>query len=467
MLTSHAAELDEAAVQKLRAGLRGALLRPGDAHYDTARLLWNGLVDRRPALIVRCAGAADVIQGLAFARRQGLPLAVRGGGNNITGRALCDDGLVLDLSLMKGLRVDPAGRAARVEAGVTWGELDHETQAFGLATTGAHISTTGVVGVTLGGGYGWLMRKHGLAADNLVSADLVTADGRLLCAGVDSHPELLWALRGGGGNFGVVTSAEYRLHPVGPLVVGGMAFYAAERTAEVLRFYRELTGGASDDLTVLATLCTAPPAPFVPPELRGAPVAALAVCHCGPPDAALRDLAPLRALGPLVDRIGPIPYTRLQRLFDAAGVFGRCVHVRSGHLTALGDDLIDTVARHFAGITSPLSVVMISPLGGAVARVDERATAFGHRRTAYDIAITAMWADPRESALHRGWADRLWEELRPHSAGVYVNELGDEGEERLRAAYHPASFARLAELKQRYDPDNLFQPCQNIRPDAV
>ncbi|HEU4324165.1 MAG TPA: FAD-binding oxidoreductase [Roseiflexaceae bacterium] len=464
MLTTSAAELDEATVQKFRAGLRGALLRPGDTQYDTARLLWNGLVERRPALIVRCAGTADVIHSLAFARRHALPLTVRGGGNNVTGRALCDNGLTLDVSLMKGVRVDPAGRSVRLEAGLTWGELDHETQAFGLATTGAHISTTGVVGVTLGGGYGWLMRKYGLAADNLVSADLVTADGRLLYASAESQPDLLWALRGGGGNFGVVTSAEYRLHPVGPLVFGGMAFYAAERTAEVLRFYRELTRRAPDELTVLATLCTAPPAPFVPAELRGAPVAALAVCHCGSPEAAQRDLAPLRALGPLVDRIGPIPYTRLQRLFDAAGVFGRCVHVRSDHLAALNDDLIDTVAQHFAGITSPLSVVMISALGGAVARVDEHATAFGHRRTAYDIAITAMWTDPRETVLHRGWADQLWEELRPHSTGVYVNELGDEGEERLRAAYHPASFARLAALKQRYDPDNLFRPSQNIRP---
>jgi FAD/FMN-containing dehydrogenase len=465
MLTKEAASLDEKSIQHLRSSLRGELLRPGEQGYHTARRVWNAMADRRPALIARCAGVADVIRSVNFVRQNELLVSVRSSGHNVTGNAVCDDGLVIDLSAMKGIRVDPASAIVRAQAGVLWGELDHETQAFGLATTGAHVSTIGIAGVTLGGGYGWLMRKYGLAVDNLRSVDIVTADGQLLTASASAHADLFWGVRGGGGNFGIVTSFEYQLHAAGPIVTGGTAFYPVERMREVLQLYRMLMDSAPDELTALLTLCTAPPLPFMPPELHGVPVAALSVCHLGSPEETQRDLAVLNELGPpLVDRIGPLPYTRLQRLFDAAGAFGHHVYIKSDHLAGLDDDLIATVADHFASITSPLSVVMISSLGGAVGRVGENDTAFSHRHTAYDCAITSLWADPRESERHIAWTDHFWHALRPFSIGVYVNELDYEGEDQLRAAYNPATFARLAALKNVYDPTNLFRLNPNIQP---
>ena len=429
--------------------------------------MWNGLVDRKPALVARCTGAADVLQAVDFARQNDVPISVRSSGHNVTGCAVCDGGLTIDLSPMKGVRVDRSGRRARAAAGVTWGELDHETQAVGLATTGARISTTGIAGVSLGGGYGWLMRSCGLTVDNLVSVDVVTADGRLLTASETEHPDLFWGLRGGGGNFGIATSFEYRLHPVGPLVVGGAAFYPADRAGALLRFYRDFTASAPDELSALFNFLVAPPAPFVPPELHGVPVVAIAVCHTGSAEDARRDLAPLREVGPaLLDRIGPMRYTSLQRLYDAAGRFGSLVHGRAGHLAELADELVDALAARAVELTSPLSIAMISPLGGAVARVGDDETAFSHRAAAYDLAIESVWTDPAESERHVRWTEELWSAVRPFTKGVYVNELGEEGEERLREAYAPRTLQRLVALKDVYDPANVFRRNQNIRPSA-
>lgn len=455
------------ALQGLRRRVRGAVLAPDDAGYDAARRVYNGRVDRRPAVVVRCAGVADVLATLRFATGEGLPLAVRGGGHGAAGHGVCDAGVVIDLSPMKGVRVDPARRTVRAQAGLTWGELDHETQAFGLATTGARISSTGIAGVTLGGGYGWLMRRHGLAIDNLVSVDLVTADGRLVRASAEEEPELFWGVRGGGGNFGIATELRYRLHPVGPIVTGGMAFYPAARADQVLRACRGLMEGAPDDLCALCNVLLLPPAPFVPPHLVGAPVAAIAVCHAGTPEAARRDLDPLRALGePLIDRIGPMPYLRLQRMYDAAGVFGRGTYGRSGHLSALDDGVAGALAAHGARITSPFSIVMVSSLGGAVARVGEDETAFGGRGTAFDVAVTAVWEAGEAAEPHVRWVDQAWAAVRPATAGVYVNELGDEGENRVREAYTPRAWRRLRALKAAWDPENVFRINQNIPPSA-
>ncbi|HEU0297798.1 MAG TPA: FAD-binding protein, partial [Longimicrobium sp.] len=366
---------------------------------------------------------------------------------------------------LKGVRVDPARRTVRAQAGLTWGELDHETQAFGMATTGARISSAGIAGVTLGGGYGWLMRRHGLAIDNLLSADVVTADGRRVTASAAENADLFWGLRGGGGNFGIVTELEYRVHPVGPQVTGGMAFYPAARAGEVLRFYRGWMEDAPGDLCALCNLLLLPPAPFVPPPLVGAPVAAIAVCHAGPAEDARRDLAPLAELGePLIDRIAPMPYARLQRMYDAAGVFGRHSYGRSGHLPALADAVVDALAAGGSGVESPFSIVMVSSLGGAVARVGDQETAFGRRGTAFDVAVTAVWEDPAAFARHRAWVDGVWRAVRPCTDGVYVNELGDEGPARVRQAYTPGAWERLAALKARWDPENVFRINQNIPP---
>ena len=452
-------------LQEFRAGLRGALLQPGDPGYDTARQVWNGAIDRKPALIARCAGTADVIRAVSFAREHRLLVSVRGGGHNVTGNAVCDGGLMIDLSPMKGVRVDPVRRTVQAQAGVTWGDLDHETQAFGLATTGGQISTTGIAGLTLGGGLGWLMRKCGLVVDNLLSADVVLADGRFLTCTATEHADLFWGLRGGGSNLGLVTAFEYRLHPIGPLVTGGVALYPAERATDALRFYRDYMATASEDEMVVFAFQAAPPAPFVPTHLHGTPVVAFALCHVGPPAEGQRAIERLHAFGPPVaEALGPMPYTAVQKMMDEAMPFGRHVYLRNDHLTGLGDDVIDTCVRHTAAMTSPLSVVVIIPLGGAVARVGEHDTAFSHRQTPVDIDVFGIWTDPRESDRHLAWGRGFGAALQPFSRGAYINEMGSEGDERIRAAYHPANYARLVALKNQYDPTNFWRMNQNIKP---
>ncbi len=456
---------EAALVGALRDRVRGALLRPGDDGYDDARRVWNGRHDRRPGLVLRCADAADVAYGLRFAHDVGVPISVRSSGHNAAGLAVRDGGLTLDLSSLAGLTVDPGRRRVWAEPGVTWRALDAATQEHALGTTGGRISTTAVGGLTLGGGYGWLMRSCGLVVDNVRSVDLVTADGRLVRVSETENDELFWGLRGGGGNFGVVTSFELALHPVGPTVIGGAAFYPMAKARELLRFFRGFAASAPDELGALLNFLVGPDAPFMPADLRGMPMAAIAVCHTGTPAAAERDLAALRELGPpLLDRIGPLPYVVQQRLYDAAGVFGRSVHGRSGLLADLGDEVIDAVAERAPAITSPFSIVMITALGGAVARVGEHETAFAHRHAAYNIAVEAVWTDTDDSAGHVEWVEDLWAAVASSCSGVYVNELGDEGSARVREAYPPATFARLAALKDVWDPGNVFDSNQNVPP---
>jgi FAD/FMN-containing dehydrogenase len=452
------AVLTEAVVEALEAGLRGALLRPGDGDYDAARALWNAMHDRHPALIVRCAGVADVMTAVNFARTHGIPVAVRGGGHNVAGTGSCDGGLMLDLSRLKGVRVDPVGHTARAEPGLTWGELDHETQAFGLATTGGICSEAGIAGLTLGGGFGWLMRKHGLALDNLLAVDVITADGQLRTASETENADLFFGIRGAHSNFGVVTSLEYRLHPVGPTVLAGMVLHPLEKAGEVLRFYREYTSRTPDEMSAWAALLTSP---------DGHPMVAILACYIGPADVGEHVVQPLKEFAtPVADLIQPMPYVRAQSLIDGAFPPGRCSYWKSSLLNGLSDDAIDTVVSGFRDAASPYSIVLVEQLGGAVNRVRPDGTAFRHRNAPFDLVIMPMWSDPRESEQHIRWADALWRAMQPFSSGgVYVNYLGNEGDERIKAAYG-SNYERLAHLKRAYDPSNLFRFNQNINPTA-
>jgi FAD/FMN-containing dehydrogenase len=458
--------LSDAAIQELAAQLEGPVLRAGDPDYDARRQVWNGMVDRHPAAIARPISVADVVAAVRWARANDVLVSVRGGGHNVTGYAVCDGGLMIDLSLLNGITVDAEARTVRAQGGVRWGELDKATQAFGLATTGGQVSTTGIGGLTLGGGVGWLMRKLGLVVDNLLSVELVTADGEVLTASSSENPELFWGLRGGGGNFGIATQFEYRLHPVGPLVFGGMALFPAERAEEILRFFREFAGDAPDELMAVMVFMSAPPAPFIPEAVHGAPLVAIAVCYAGSVPDGEQAVAPLRALGPVVDMLQPMPYTAVQQLFDDGVPFGRHVYLKSEHLAALDEDVMQTVLRYTPGRTSPLSVVLLFPLGGAVAQVGADETAFVHRDATFDYVVYSMWEDPAEAGRHIAWTREFGTAMAPFSRGVYVNELGAEGADRVRAAYSSETFERLQALKDRYDPTNFFHLNQNIPPSA-
>ena len=441
---------------ELKAGLRGQLLSPGDEGYDRARKLWNGMFDRRPALIARCAGAADVIRAVSFARDNRLAVAVRGGGHSFPGHSVCDGGLVIDLSAMKAIRVDLRARTARAQAGVKWIEFDHETQAFGLATTGGTDGDTGIAGLTLGGGLGWLSSKYGLTVDNLVSADVVTAAGRLLTASATENQDLFWGLRGGSGNFGVVTSFEYQLHAVGPTILGGMVAYPLGRAKEVLRFYRQFAKAAPDDLTTYAAFVTPP---------GGETVSALFCCYCGPLDKGEEVIRPLRSLGsPVQDLLGPMPYVAQQRLFDGAFPAGSYYYAKAGSLADLTDEAIEVFAEYAATKPSPLSGVLVQTVCGAASRVASDATAFPHRGLPYAPVIVSQWLDAATSEKNIGWARDFWKALDPLAGGgVYVNDLSHDDADRVRTAYG-ANYERLAALKKAYDPDNLFRLNPNITP---
>ncbi len=445
-------------VEELRGSLRGELVCPSDTGYNEARSLWNAMFDKRPALIVRCAEVSDIISAVNFARTHSIPVAVRGGGHNVAGNGACDGGLMLDMSRLKSVHVDPVSRTARAEPGLTWGEFDRETQAFGLATTGGICSETGIAGVTLGGGYGWLMRKYGLALDNLISLDIVSADGQLRTASATENADLFFGVRGTHSNFGVVTSLEYRLHPVGPMVISGLVLHPLEKAGEVLRFYREYTSQAPEEMSAWAALLTSP---------DGHPMVAIVVCYIGPIEAGEQVARPLKEFGPpVMDMIQPMPYVKAQSLMDEAFPRGRYNYWKSNLLRELNDDAIDTLVEGFSNVASPYSSVLIEHLGGAVSRVGKQETAFSHRDAPYDLVIMPMWADPAESDQHIRWADELWQAMQPFSSGgVYVNYLSNEGEERIKSAYG-TNYERLVALKNKYDPMNLFSFNQNIKPAA-
>ena len=442
-------------IASLRCALRGDLLTAGTPEYDAARTLWNGMIDKRPALIVRCRGAADVVTAVNFAREHGLLLSARGGGHNVAGLALCDGGLTIDLSLMRSIRVDPAGRTVRAEGGVTWGELDREALSFGLATTGGMVSSTGIAGLTLGGGLGWQMARHGLASDNLLSADVVLADGRLLTASASQHEDLFWALRGGGGNFGVVTSFEYQLHPMEPTFAGGMVLYPMDQARDVLRFYRDYSQSAPDDLTAFAGLLTTP---------DGLDVVAIIAAWFGPAEQAEKQLAPLRTFGsPVADLIGQLSYRDLQTMFDPACPAGLRRYWKSGYFPELSDDLFDVVLRHAALKTSPYSLILILHMHGKASRAATDMTAFGARAEQWDFDIIPQWQAPDEDGRHIDWARTFWKEAERFTRGVYSNHLDTDDGTRVRAAYGQ-NYERLALIKRTYDPENLFRINHNIAP---
>jgi FAD/FMN-containing dehydrogenase len=470
MTTPPTAELGhggrEPAVEEID-GFRGRLISSEHRDYDRARAVWNGAIDRHPRCIARCTGTADVIAAVRFARDHNLEIAIRGGGHNVAGTAVCDDGIVIDLSTMRGVRVDPAGRKAWVQGGALWGDVDHETQAHGLATTGGIVSHTGVAGLALGGGVGWLMRKHGLTVDNLLAADVVTADGRQLRASVNEHPELFWALRGGGGNFGVVTAFEFRLHPLGPAVLAGPIFWNAHDAVEVLRFYRDFVRDAPDELGTVVRLGTAPPLPVIPEDLHWRPVVMVGACYAGPIEDGEHVLRPLRAFRtPVLDLIGPTPYKEFQTAVDSTVVHGWNYYWKSTHLPELRDELIDVIAEHAFRASSPRSYVAMFHLKGAVGRVAEGATAFGNRQASHAITLDAVWR-PGEAFGDRdtAWTREFFAALGRFRAGVYVNFLGgDEAPGRVREAYGDVIYDRLVDVKTTYDPDNVFHHNQNVRP---
>jgi FAD/FMN-containing dehydrogenase len=450
-------------------GFRGRLIAAHDPDYGTARAVWNGAIDRHPQLIARCVGAADVVAAVRFARDHDLPIAIRGGGHNVAGTAVCDDGIVIDLSAMRAVRVDPVGRRAWVQGGALWGDVDRETQVHGLATTGGIVSHTGVAGLTLGGGVGWLMRKHGLTIDNLLAADVVTADGERLRASEEEHPDLFWGLRGGGGNFGVVTSFEFRLHPVGPTVLAGPIFWDASDARDVLRFYRDFIREAPDELGTVVRLGTAPPLPVIPTHLHWRPVVMVGTCYSGPIEDGERMLRPLRGCRrPLLDLVGPTPYVGFQGALDSTVVHGWNYYWKSTHLPELSDDLIDVIVRNAFSCASARSYVAMFHLKGAVSRVAEGVTAFGNRQASHAITLDGVW-QPGEDFADRetAWTRKFFAALDRFRQGVYVNFLGgDENPGRVREAYGDSVYTRLVEVKTAYDPDNVFHHNQNIRPNV-
>jgi FAD/FMN-containing dehydrogenase len=448
----------EERVNELSAGLSGRLVRPDDADYDEVRRIHNGLIDKRPALIARCRSSADVARAILFAKESGLEISVRGGGHNVAGRAVTEGGLMIDLAEMNGIDVDPDERSVRAEAGVNWREFNEATAKHGLGVTGGAVSTTGIAGLTLGGGLGWLMGVHGLAADNVLSIELVTAGGEILDVTQESHPDLFWALRGGGGNFGVATSFEYRLHPVDQ-VVGGLAVHPFAAAAEVLRFYRDFTASVPDELTVYAALAHAP-------DGSGAKIAAIAVCHVGEQERAEVDIAPVRSFGePLMVEIGPMPYPVMNTLLDDGYPKGALNYWKSSFLASFDDDMIDTVVERFASTPSAMNAVLIEHVHGEVTRIPVEAAAVAQRREGYNVLIPSVWTDPADTDENVAWTRATYEALQPYfREGRWLNYFDDdEPTSAVREAYGP-NYERLVEVKRQYDPENVFHLNQNIDP---
>ena len=448
-------------VDELRGKFAGTILLPSDPGYDAVRMVHNGLIDRRPAVILRCTGTADVVASVNFALSKGLEVSVRGGGHNVAGRAVCDGGAMIDLAKMKGIYVDPVGRLCRAQPGVTWGEFNRETQLHGLATTGGVVSTTGIAGLTLGGGIGYLMGLYGLTIDNLISAEIVTADGNVLTASKDQNPDLFWALRGGGGNFGIVTSFEYRLHPVGPLVTGGVCGYHLSEAVDCLKFYRDLTTLAPDEMFILAALVHSP-------DGSGKKLAAIVPVHFGEPNVVGRDLQEFRGFGsPVFDTVQLISYEAMNTLFDAANPKGLLNYWKTGFISELSDSAIATMVDQFSRAPSSFTSIYLEPFYGAATRVDSSATAFAHRSKAYNFAVVSQWSHPSETKENITWTRETFVAMESFLAGgTYVNYIDDDGNERTVEGAYGSNFRRLKEIKKKYDPTNFFHMNQNIPPAA-
>lgn len=449
----------------LRARFRGALLRPGEEGWDEARRVWNGAIDRRPALVARAAGADDVVEAVRFARERGLTVAVRCGGHSVAGHGVCDGGVMIDLSTMRGVRVDPDERRARVSGGALLGDLDRATQPFGLATPAGIVSHTGVGGLTLGGGLGHLMRRFGLTVDSLLSAELVTAEGQRVHVDAGREPELFWGLRGGGGNFGIVTSFTFRLHSVGPMVLAGPVFWPLAQAGEVLRGVQAVAAEAPDALGIAVTMRLAPPMPFLPPSAYGTPVVGVILVWTGDPAEGERVTAPLRRIGtPLADVVRPVPYLAIQTMLDAGNPHGLKYYWRSLRIPRFSEEVIGTLVDATASIPSPLSYFGCFAVGGAATRVDPQSTAVGPREPGFELNQVSAWRpSDTDDGRHVEWVRRTWDTLVPHSTGVFSHFLSDEGEEGVRAAYGDR-LARLRRLKRRWDPDNVFRLNANIPP---
>jgi FAD/FMN-containing dehydrogenase len=448
--------LDKHLLDQLEGRVTGSVVAPDHADYDAARVVHNGLVDRKPALIVRARSAQDVVAALAFARSGGFEVSVRGGGHNVAGRAVTDGGVMIDLAEMRNIIVDPEQRTATAQGGVTWNELNEASH--GLAVTGGAVSTTGIAGYTLGGGLGWLMGKYGLACDNLKAVQLVTAAGDVLQVDAESHPDLLWALRGGGGNFGVATTFTYRLHPLST-VTGGLIAHPIDAAPDLLRFYRDAVAEASDDLTVFAGLVHAP-------DGSGAKLAALVVCHAGNPDTAAQELAPLLSFGsPVMAQVGPMPYPQMNTLLDAGYPTGSSNYWLSSFTRGLPDALIDTAVERFASVPSTMTTILLEHFHGAVTRVAPTDTAVPHRESGWNLLIPSVWTDPSATEANIHWTRETHAALAPHLAERrWLNYLGDDqAEDAVQAAYGP-NYDRLREIKRRYDPANIFHLNHNIEP---
>jgi FAD/FMN-containing dehydrogenase len=457
--------VDQSALRELASGFRGELVLPTDASYEVHRAVWNGSINRFPAVIARCAGVADVIEAVRFARRTGLTAAVRSGGHSFPGLSVCDGGVVIDLSLMNGVRVDLASRTVRAQAGIRLGELDRETQAFGLAVPAGIVTHTGLAGLTLGGGIGWLMRKYGLTIDQLISADVVTASGDVLTASDRENPDLFWGLRGGAGNFGIVTEFEFRLNPVGPEVLAGPIIWPMEQSADVLRFYRDWITDVPDDLTTIVVHRMAPPLDVIPSELHGRPIVTVICCYAGSVEDGEKVTRPMREFGsPLLDLCAPKPFVDHQAMFDPSFPEGWWYYFRSCNVAALTDPVIDITAERAQQMTSSLTAFPIFQLGGAISRVGDDETAYHGRRAAHTFNINATTASSDGFAEEREWSRSFWTALSPYHSSVYVNFLMEEGQQRVRDAYGAAKYDRLRLLKQQYDPDNFFRLNQNIAP---
>jgi FAD/FMN-containing dehydrogenase len=465
MTTTERQQLAPAAVDVLRREFHGAIVQPDDVDYDVSRLIWNGSIDRYPALIARCADADDVGRAIRFARKGGLPMTVRSGGHSFPGHSVKNDAIVVDLSMMKRIHVDPERRVVRVQAGVRLGELDAATQPFGLAVPAGIVTTTGLAGLTLGGGIGWLMRKYGLTVDQLLSVDLVTADGELVRASAEENPDLFWGVRGAGANFGVVTEFEYRLNPLGPEVMAGAIFWPMEESADVLRFYRDWITGIPNELTTAVVHRKMAALPTIPSELHGRPVVSVVSCYAGSVEDGEQVMAPLRAFGrPLLDLNKAKPFVDHQAMFDPSFPNGWWYYFRSCDVESLTDEVIDVTAEHAQQIRSPLTAFPIFHLGGAVARVGDDETAFHGRTSGHIFNINATTSTKDGFDEEREWSRTFWTALKPHHRGVYVNFLMDEGDQRVREAYGAVKYDRLRALKRQYDPDNVFRHNQNIPP---